>query len=307
MDPLYRESRPILPRNLAYLSAAVLIATLAFMVFSEYVLDAHMPSWTIPVTAVVFVIIIVVLLVLRMDLEVYPDKVVITHAFRKTVVEGREILDVRSGDLTEIRNYGGWNLKGVKHRTFSRIGDDEGEIQAGMSGSSYSDVRIWAGSTSTERNSAPFRVLQDGTIYASKGIFSGFLQIPFKRIYDAARFDREYNGCRYYTVTDYFNIETGVQGMETEIGLTLPNDDNYDGIVLNIYDNPEKTRSSPLLCILGDGNNIFHPDGFDDAAPGLNPVKEIRCMRGGYMQLLCVRGMWIVTCNIMPNAVLLYQ
>ena len=126
MDPLYRESRPILPRNLAYLSAAVLIATLAFMVFSEYVLDAHMPSWTIPVTAVVFVIIIVVLLVLRMDLEVYPDKVVITHAFRKTVVEGREILDVRSGDLTEIRNYGGWNLKGVKHRTFSRIGDDEG-------------------------------------------------------------------------------------------------------------------------------------------------------------------------------------
>lgn len=126
MDPLYRESRPILPRNLAYLSAAVLIATLAFMVFSEYVLDAHMPSWTIPLTAVVFVIIIVVLLVLRMDLEIYPDKVVITHAFRKTVVEGREILDVRSGDLTEIRNYGGWNLKGVKHRTFSRIGDDEG-------------------------------------------------------------------------------------------------------------------------------------------------------------------------------------
>ena len=69
MDPLYRESRPILPRNLAYLSAAVLIATLAFMVFSEYVLDAHMPSGTIPVTVVECVSIIGELRVLRMDLE----------------------------------------------------------------------------------------------------------------------------------------------------------------------------------------------------------------------------------------------
>ena len=46
--------------------------------------------------------------------------------FRKTVVRGDEVIDVRQGDLTEIRNYGNWNLKGVKHRSFSRVGDDEG-------------------------------------------------------------------------------------------------------------------------------------------------------------------------------------
>ena len=126
MEPLYRESRPILPRNLAYLAAVVLIATLAFMVFSQYVLDTQMPSWTIPASAVIFAVIIVVLLVLRLDLEVYGDRVEITYVFRRTVIEGSEVIDVRRGDLTEIRNYGNWNLKGVKHRSYSRIGDDEG-------------------------------------------------------------------------------------------------------------------------------------------------------------------------------------
>ena len=126
MDPLYRESRPILPRNLAYLAAVVLIATLAFMVFSQYVLNTRMPSWTIPVSAVVFIVIIVVLLVLRMDVSVHADRVEIVYAFRRTVIEQREIIDVRRGDLTEIRNYGNWNLKGVRHKLYSRIGDDDG-------------------------------------------------------------------------------------------------------------------------------------------------------------------------------------
>ena len=126
MDPLYRESRPILPRNLAYLAAAVLIATLAFMVFSQYVLETAMPSWTIPVSAVVFIVIIVVILVLRMDLEVYLDRVEIVYAFRRMVIDRSEVIDVRSGDLTEIRSYGNWNLKGVKHRLYSRVGDDDG-------------------------------------------------------------------------------------------------------------------------------------------------------------------------------------
>ena len=126
MDPLYRESRPILPRNLAYLVAVVLIATLAFMVFSQYVLDTRMPSWTIPVSAVLFIVIIAVVLILRMDVVIHPDRVEIVYAFRRTVIGRDEIIDVRRGDLTEIRNYGGWNLKGVRHRTFSRIGDDDG-------------------------------------------------------------------------------------------------------------------------------------------------------------------------------------
>lgn len=126
MDPLYRESRPILPRNLALLAAAVLIATLIFMVFSRYVMNAAMPSWVIPVTAVIFIIIIVILLVLRLDLAVYGDRVVIRYAFRTFTIEGKDVIDVRWGDLGEIRNYANWNLKGVKHRAFTCIGDEDG-------------------------------------------------------------------------------------------------------------------------------------------------------------------------------------
>lgn len=126
MEPLYRESRPILPRNLTYLVAVVLVATLAFMVFSEYVLNTDMPSWMVPVSAVIFVVVIVVLYILRMDVEIYPDKVVIRHAFRTIEIMREEVIEVRHGELTEIRNYGNWNLKGVKHRAYTRIGDDDG-------------------------------------------------------------------------------------------------------------------------------------------------------------------------------------
>ncbi len=126
MDSLYSESRPILPKNLTYITAAVLVATLVFMVFSEFVLGTTMPSWSIPVTAVIFVVIIVLLLILKMDLKVYDDRVEISYAFRKVTVDRDEIIDTRVGDLTDIRNYANWNLKGVKHRAYSRIGDDEG-------------------------------------------------------------------------------------------------------------------------------------------------------------------------------------
>lgn len=126
MEPLYRESRPLLPRNLTYLVAVVLVATLAFMAYSQYVLETQMASWMLPVSAVVFVVVIVILFVLRLDLEVYDDRVEITYLFRRSVIEGREVIDVRKGELSDIKNYGNWNLKGVKHRTYSRVGDDEG-------------------------------------------------------------------------------------------------------------------------------------------------------------------------------------
>ena len=126
MDPVYRESSPILPRNLAYVVAAVLIATLAFMAVSEPLFGAGMPVWMIAVSAVVFAAVTVLLLVLRMDVEVYGDAVEITYAFRRVRVEGREVIDVRRGELGAIRNYANWNLKGVKHRSYTRIGEDEG-------------------------------------------------------------------------------------------------------------------------------------------------------------------------------------
>ena len=50
--------------------------------------------------------------------------------------------------------------------------------QAGMTNDEESDnpVRIWAGSSPEGRTEAPFQVLQDGTLYASKGVFKGSIE-----------------------------------------------------------------------------------------------------------------------------------
>jgi len=50
--------------------------------------------------------------------------------------------------------------------------------QAGITNDEESEnpVRIWAGSSPENRTEAPFQVLQDGTMYASKGVFSGTIE-----------------------------------------------------------------------------------------------------------------------------------
>ena len=126
MDPVYRESRPVMPRNLTILVAVVLLATVAFMLFSDAFLGTDTPSWMPIVTAVVFVVLIFVFLFARLDLEIYGDRVEIRYILRRVTIGAGEIIDVRHGDLTAIRNYANWNLKGVKHRTYSRVGDEGG-------------------------------------------------------------------------------------------------------------------------------------------------------------------------------------
>ena len=37
-----------------------------------------------------------------------------------------QIIDSRMGETAKIRNYGGYNLKGVKHSFYSAIGEEEG-------------------------------------------------------------------------------------------------------------------------------------------------------------------------------------
>lgn len=125
-DAPYRESAPLLPRNLAYIVAAVLAATLVCMVATEYLTDAEMPSWVIAATAVIFVAAVAFMLAARMDVEVGPEGVTIRYLFRTRTYPRDQILDKRSGDLEDIRNYSRWNLKGVSHRSYTRIGDECG-------------------------------------------------------------------------------------------------------------------------------------------------------------------------------------
>ena len=57
-------------------------------------------------------------------------------------------------------------------------------VQAGVTGVGYAnnDVRLWAGSNYVDRNKAPFRVLQDGTLYAKNANISGNVDMKSGKI-----------------------------------------------------------------------------------------------------------------------------
>lgn len=216
--------------------------------------------------------------------------------------DGKTYFDLLLGEIGGRINFIDGLLSGLVG-----IGNDNG-VNAGMNGigTSDSDVRIWAGAPEAEKATAPYRVLHDGTIYASKGIFSGFLQIPFTDIDKAAEFngyDSDYRAV--YIVKNVFNIQTSSSAGYSLV-LTLPNDEKFDGVVLNVFDNPIKTRSSPFLWIKGEtdlsGNgNIYHPLS-KSSTYGLKPVKEIYCPRGGFIQFICINGNWMVTSDMMPDS-----
>lgn len=195
----------------------------------------------------------------------------------------------------------------VTSGTIQLAGDDS-TIKAGATGEGTDEasVRFWAGSPKTDKEKAPYRVLQDGSLYASKGVFSGFLQVPFQDIDVAAEFtgyDSEYRAV--FVVSDHFNIRSS-SGRGGSIVLTLPYNRALDGVVLNVFDNPIKTRSSPTLWIKGETDlsgkgNIYHPDSLNSVM-GFDAIKEIYCAQGGFIQFICVNGNWMVTSNMMPKS-----
>lgn len=127
------------------------------------------------------------------------------------------------------------------------IGNTDG-INAGMSGEGNvgSSVRIWAGATKDNRNTAPFRVLQDGSIYAQKGIFAGYLQTPFVYLGDS---DASWNSVRHvFQIKNNLNLtSSGLLDSyhSYEDWIELPYDEKYIGTKLTILNNrfPPYTRT----------------------------------------------------------------
>ncbi len=126
MDPRFEETRPIMPFQLTYILAGVLVATVVFMIFSKYVLDTVMPGWAIPAVAIVFILIIALSFVGRFSVQVTEDAVDVQYFFKKIHIPMDEIIDRRSGEISAIKSYDRWNLKGVKHKAYTAIGEDEG-------------------------------------------------------------------------------------------------------------------------------------------------------------------------------------
>lgn len=110
-----------------------------------------------------------------------------------------------------------------------QLAGNGGSILAGITGdgTAATSVRFWAGATKANRGTAPFRVLQDGTVYASKGIFSGYIQTPFVNLRDS---DAIYTNGKYRLNGD-LNI------MGSHCNIELPNDPKYIGTRAIIFNN----------------------------------------------------------------------
>lgn len=110
-----------------------------------------------------------------------------------------------------------------------QLAGNGGSILAGITGAgtAATSVRFWAGATKANRGTAPFRVLQDGTVYASKGIFSGYIQTPFVNLTDS---DAIYTNGKYRLNGD-LNI------MGSHCNIELPNDPKYIGTRAIIFNN----------------------------------------------------------------------
>ena len=115
-----------MPLQLTYVLTAVLVATVAFMVFSRFVLDTAMPTWAIPVVALVFAIIIVGCFTLKFSVVITEDAIDVQYAVKKLHIPMDEVIDRRVGEIAVIKSYDNWNLKGVKHRSYVAIGEDDG-------------------------------------------------------------------------------------------------------------------------------------------------------------------------------------
>lgn len=128
-----------------------------------------------------------------------------------------------------------------------QLAGNDSTIKAGITGEGISEtsVRFWAGATKANRASAPFRVLQDGSMYASKGIFAGYLQTPFIYLGDS---DAVWNSTRHvFQIKENLNIVS--DGLKDtyhayEDWIELPFDEKYIGARITLLNNrfPPYTR-----------------------------------------------------------------
>lgn len=129
-----------------------------------------------------------------------------------------------------------------------QLAGSDSTIKAGITGEGTNEtsVRFWAGATKANRASAPFRVLQDGSMYASKGIFAGYLQTPFVYLGDS---DASWNSVRHvFQIKNNLNLtSSGLLDSyhSYEDWIELPYDEKYIGTKLTILNNrfPPYTRT----------------------------------------------------------------
>jgi hypothetical protein len=128
------------------------------------------------------------------------------------------------------------------------IGNKDG-INAGMSGmgNNDTDVRIWAGATKEDKEIAPFRVLQDGSLVASKAQISGQLSIPFTTL--------GLNQDITFNLDNYFNVVVWANGATRNV--YLPNDIKYNGVTCTIINDGWTYSDYDIIVRQSNGNSFL--------------------------------------------------
>ncbi len=143
-----------------------------------------------------------------------------------------------------------------------------------------------------------FEVDSEGNVYAKSGVFEGFSKTKF--IGFTAGATKISHGV--YKVSDNFNlIADGGDYSSYSVVLRLPDDASYVGAVLNVYDYPVKTRSSPTLSIEGTMLCQSSVNSYSFV-----PISKITAPIGGLIQFIGVPHLggcaWMISIVQMPSA-----
>lgn len=178
---------------------------------------------------------------------------------------------------------------------------DESDVKvvAGMAGCSLSGVNesahgklmFFAGANGIRNaGAANTRIYEDGHLEVESGVFGGYSKVRFKTLTEVGT---DFNSTtRKYTLNRNFNlITTGERCVEHgyQVWLFLPSSPNFVGSVINLYDSPIRTRSSPNLILAVDDplSGIF-----STLKRGSFGYETVPCIEtyGGIMQLIAVPG-----------------
>lgn len=122
-----------------------------------------------------------------------------------------------------------------------------------IDGNADDHPRIALGANYANRDNAPTRLYEDGSVFFEKGVFGGYLQVAFKELSssDATRV----SGTIYptYKLVEDLNIKlrAGNYADGYQVHIQLPSSLSYEGKIVTIYESsfPPYTKSSSWLYI----------------------------------------------------------
>ena len=163
-----------------------------------------------------------------------------------------------------------------------------------IDGNADTHPRIALGASYANRDSAPTRLYEDGSVFLEKGVFGGYLQVAFKELSetDAVRV----SGTIYptYRLIGDLNIKlfSGNYATSYQVFIQLPSDLLYEGKIVTICEStfPPYTKSASWLYITTqNGYGIGGCQSQSVVATDRDDPVEL-CVNGVCLQFIAVRA-----------------